>query len=72
MVARGMTPLQAIHSATSVAASFMGWSQDVGSIEPGKFGDLIAVRGDPLADITLLQQVDVVLKGGMALKLPGN
>jgi imidazolonepropionase-like amidohydrolase len=72
MVARGMTPLQAIHSATSVAASFMGWSQDVGSIEPGKFGDLIAVRGDPLTDITLLQKVDVVLKGGMALKLPGN
>jgi imidazolonepropionase-like amidohydrolase len=70
MVARGMTPMQAILSATSVAASYMGWSRDVGTIEAGKFGDLIAVKGDPLADVTLLQKVDVVLKGGMALKLP--
>jgi imidazolonepropionase-like amidohydrolase len=71
MVARGMTPLQAIQSATSVAAQFMGWTRDVGTIEAGKFGDLIAVKGDPLADITLLQNIEVVLKGGMALKLPG-
>lgn len=70
MVAHGMTPSQAIHSATSLAARFLGWQQDVGSLEPGKFGDLVAVRGDPLADISLLQDVAVVLKGGMALKLP--
>jgi imidazolonepropionase-like amidohydrolase len=70
MVARGMTAQQAIHSATSVAARYLGWSKDVGSVEAGKFGDLIAVKGDPLADISLLQEVDVVLKGGMALKLP--
>jgi imidazolonepropionase-like amidohydrolase len=70
MVARGMTPMQAIQSATSVAARYMGWSGDVGTLEQGKFGDLIAVKGDPLADITLLQSVDTVLKGGMALKLP--
>jgi imidazolonepropionase-like amidohydrolase len=70
MVARGMTPLQAIQSATSVAAHYMGWSKDIGTVEAGKFGDLIAVRGDPLADISVLQNVDVVLKGGMALKLP--
>ena len=70
MVERGMTPMQAIESATRVAARFMGWSKDIGTVEAEKFGDLIAVRGDPLADITLLQKVDVVLKGGMALKLP--
>ena len=52
MVARGMTPMQAIESATYVAARYMGWSGDIGTLEAGKFGDLIAVRGDPLADIT--------------------
>jgi imidazolonepropionase-like amidohydrolase len=68
MVARGMTPMQAIQSATTVAARFMGWSADVGSIEAGKFGDVIAVKGDPLADIALLQNVEVVVKGGMLFK----
>jgi imidazolonepropionase-like amidohydrolase len=72
MVQRGMTPMQAILSATAVAARFMGWSRDVGSIEMDKFGDLIAVRGDPLTDISLLQNVEVVVKGGMALKLPAD
>ena len=70
MVKRGMTPMQAIQSATSVAALYMGWDDSVGSVEAGKFGDLIAVRGNPLADITLLQNVEVVIKGGLALKLP--
>jgi imidazolonepropionase-like amidohydrolase len=70
MVRRGMTPMQAIQSATSVAALYMGWDESVGSVEAGKFGDLIAVRGNPLADVTLLQNVEVVIKGGLALKLP--
>ena len=70
MVARGMTPMQAVQSATSVAASYMGWEENVGSVEAGKFGDLIAVRGNPLVDIKLLQQVEVVIKGGLVLKLP--
>jgi imidazolonepropionase-like amidohydrolase len=70
MVARGMTPMQAVQSATSVAAHYMGWDENVGSVQAGKFGDLIAVRGNPLADIKLLQQVDVVIKGGLVLKLP--
>ena len=70
MVKRGMTPMQAIQSATSVAAQYMGWDDAVGSVEAGKFGDVIAVRGNPLADITLLQNVEVVIKGGLALKLP--
>jgi imidazolonepropionase-like amidohydrolase len=68
MVARGMTPLQAIQSATAVAARYMGWAADVGTIEPGKFGDLIAVRDDPLRDISALQNVSVVVKGGLLFK----
>ena len=70
MVERGMTPLQAIQSATSVAAKFMGWDDRVGALEPGRFGDLIAVRGDPLTDIATLQDVAVVIKGGLIFKLP--
>ena len=70
MVERGMTPAQAIASATTVAAKYMGWSNDVGALEPGKFGDLIAVYGDPLTDIKTLQKVAVVIKGGIVLKLP--
>jgi imidazolonepropionase-like amidohydrolase len=65
-----MTPAQAIASATTVAARYMGWANDVGALEPGKFGDLIAVHGDPLTDIEALQDVAVVIKGGIALKLP--
>ncbi len=68
MVARGMTPMQAIQSATSVAAKYMGWSADVGTIEPDKFGDIIAVKGDPLSDIAVLQDVAVVVKGGILFK----
>ena len=70
MIQRGMTPMEAIQSATSVAARYMGWGDRAGSLQPGRFGDLIAVRGDPLADITLLQKVTVVIKGGLAFKLP--
>jgi imidazolonepropionase-like amidohydrolase len=70
MVARGMTPMQAIQSATSVAARYMGWSDRVGALAPGRFGDLIAVRCDPLADIACLQQVGVVVKGGLVFKPP--
>ncbi len=70
MVERGMKPMQAIQSATSVAAKYLGWSDQVGSLEPGKLADIIAVRGDPLTDIGVLQQVDVVIKGGVIFKLP--
>jgi imidazolonepropionase-like amidohydrolase len=69
MVQRGMTPMQAIQSATSVAARHLGWERDVGSLQPGRYGDLIAVRGDPLADVARLQDVAVVVKGGLAFKL---
>jgi imidazolonepropionase-like amidohydrolase len=70
MVERGMTPMQAIQSATSVAAHYMGRDADVGALETGKFGDLVAVRGNPLFDITTLEDVDVVIKGGLIFKLP--
>jgi imidazolonepropionase-like amidohydrolase len=70
MVKRGMTPMEAIRSATSVAARYMGWSDRVGELAPGRYADLIAVRGDPLEDITRLQTVAVVIKDGLAFKLP--
>jgi imidazolonepropionase-like amidohydrolase len=69
MVEHGMTPMDAIRSATSVAARYIGRANQVGAIEEGRFGDLIAVRGDPLDDITVLQHVDVVVKGGLVFKL---
>jgi imidazolonepropionase-like amidohydrolase len=69
MVERGMAPMDAIKSATSLAAHYLGWSDRVGAIEAGRFGDLIAVRGDPLADIRVLQDVAVVIKGGLPFRL---
>lgn len=68
MVERGMTPMEAIRSATSVAATYMGWSDRVGALAPGRYGDLIAVACDPLADVACLQQVEVVVKGGLVFK----
>jgi len=70
MVKRGMSPMQAIKSATEVAAHYMGWDADVGTLEPKKFGDLIAVRGNPLYDISVMQDVVAVVKGGLVLKVP--
>jgi imidazolonepropionase-like amidohydrolase len=68
MVKLGMTPLAAIHSATLNAADLLGWPDRVGSLEPGHFADLIAVEGDPIEDITVLQNVKVVMKGGEVVK----
>ena len=64
----GMTPLQAIQTATVNDADLLGWSDKVGSIEPGKWADIIAVDGDPLQGITVLQHVKFVMKGGQVLK----
>ena len=72
MVQRGMTPMQAIQSATSVAAKYLGWSGRVGALVPGRCGDLVAVPCNPLADIACLQSVDVVVKGGLLFKRPGT
>jgi imidazolonepropionase-like amidohydrolase len=64
MVKLGMSPIEAIRSATLVAAELLGWRDRVGAIEPGLFADLVAVRGDALSDVGLLTDVDVVMKGG--------
>ena len=68
MVKFGMTPLQVLHAATIVNAQMMGWDAKIGSIEPGKFADFVAVCGDPLADITELERVKFVMKGGQVMR----
>lgn len=68
MVKFGMTPVQAIRAATSEAAQLMGWQDRVGSLEAGKFADMVAVTGDPTADITELERVKFVMKGGQVFK----
>ena len=68
MVKFGMTPAQAIHAATTNAADLIGRSKDVGSIEAGKYADIIAVAADPLQDIRALENVGFVMKGGVVYK----
>jgi len=68
LVKWGMTPVQALRAATTVAADTIGWTKDVGTIEAGKFADLVAVTGDPLADITELSHVVFVMKGGQVIR----
>ena len=68
MVRYGMTPMQAIQSATTSAAALMGKSAEVGEIAPGHYADLIAVAADPLADIAALERVDHVMKGGRVVR----
>jgi len=68
MVTWGMTPIQAIQSATVTAAEALGRSADVGAIAAGRYGDLIAVAGNPLADVGILQSVEFVMKGGTVVK----
>jgi imidazolonepropionase-like amidohydrolase len=68
MVKFGMTPVQAIRAATSEAAQLMGWQDRIGSVKAGMFADLIALSGDPLADITELERVKFVMKGGRVFK----
>jgi imidazolonepropionase-like amidohydrolase len=68
MVKYGMAPLQAIQSATTVAAELLDAQADIGSVEPGHYGDIIAVSGDPLADITELERVKFVMKNGDVIR----
>ncbi len=67
-VSLGMSPLQAIQSATINDADLLGWSDKIGTLESGKWADIIAIDGDPLHDITTLQQVKFVMKGGEVVK----
>jgi imidazolonepropionase-like amidohydrolase len=68
MVKWGMTPMQAIQAPTTSAADLIGWKDKVGQIAPGFYADLIAVSSDPLADVTALEHVDFVMKGGQIVK----
>jgi imidazolonepropionase-like amidohydrolase len=71
VTAGGMTPMQAIQAGTMSAATLLGMEHDVGSVAAGKYADLVAVRGDPLADITTLQHPVFVMKGGEVYRSPG-
>ena len=67
LVEAGMSPMQALQAATGLAAECLGWERDVGTVQAGRFADLVAVDGDPLRDITLLQEperIKLVYKGG--------
>jgi imidazolonepropionase-like amidohydrolase len=68
MVRFGATPLQAIQSATLNAGEALGWEKDVGQAAPGFWGDLVGVRGDPLADVTVLEKPAFVMKGGEVVR----
>ena len=68
MVKYGMTPMQAIQAATVNAAELLNWSKDVGALSPGHYADMIAVKGDPMQDISLLEKVDHVIKGGVLVR----
>lgn len=72
MVKYGMTPMQAIQAATSNAADLLGHSNEIGSIKPGKYADLIAVSGDPLKDISILENIEFVMKEGKVYKQAGT
>jgi imidazolonepropionase-like amidohydrolase len=68
MVEYGMTPLQAIRAATSVASENIGWGDRVGSIEKGKYADFVAVAGNPANDVTELERIKFVMKGGQVVR----
>ena len=64
MVQHGMTPMAAIEAATVNAADLLGLSEEIGTIEPGKRADIVAVDGDPLTDVTVLTSMDFVMRDG--------
>jgi imidazolonepropionase-like amidohydrolase len=72
MVEWGLSPMQAIQSATTSAAELLGWSDRVGSVQPGRFADLVAVTGDPLQDISILEKPAFVMKGGVVYVKDGT
>jgi imidazolonepropionase-like amidohydrolase len=68
MVEMGLTPLQSIQAATLNASDLIGWADRVGTLEPGKFADIVAVEGDPIANVRALESVQFVMKGGQVVK----
>jgi imidazolonepropionase-like amidohydrolase len=68
MVKLGLTPLQAIQAATINAADLLGWSGKIGTLDAGAWADIVAVDGDPLKDVTALEHVKFVMKGGEVVK----
>jgi imidazolonepropionase-like amidohydrolase len=64
----GMTPLQALQAATMNGAALLNWSDRIGTIEPGKFADIIAIDGDPTKDIKAIEKVVFVMKDGVTFK----
>jgi imidazolonepropionase-like amidohydrolase len=69
-VKNGMSPIEAIRSATTVAAELLGMTGQIGTLESKAFADVIAVSGDPLRDVSVLQRVDFVMKNGEVVKQP--
>jgi imidazolonepropionase-like amidohydrolase len=67
LVKMGLTPLQALQTATVNASKLLGWEDRIGAVEAGKFADLIAVEGDPTKDVTELERVKFVMKGGQVV-----
>lgn len=72
MVEWGMTPMQAIQAATSVAARYLKGGEQLGAIRPGRLGDVVAVRGNPLEDISRLEHIDTVIRGGLLFRAPAQ
>jgi imidazolonepropionase-like amidohydrolase len=72
MVKAGMTPMDAIRAATSSAADLIGDPADIGSVQPGRYADIVAVAGDPLTDVSELERVQFVMKGGVVYKAAGQ
>jgi len=64
----GLTPLKAIQTATVDASKLLGWDDRIGAVEAGKFADLIAVEGDPIKDVTELERIKFVMKGGIVIR----
>ncbi len=71
LVEAGLTPMEAIHAGTRVGAELLQWDDRLGTVEEGKLGDLVALRGNPVEDITALEQVCFVMIGGKIVRLPG-
>jgi imidazolonepropionase-like amidohydrolase len=72
LVEAGLSPMDAIHAGTRVAAELMGWDDRLGTLETGKLADIIAVPGNPIADIRALERVSLVMIGGAIVKRPGQ